>query len=76
MPEGPWPNHHPLVRADSANGCQGGGGAALTAEVTGVTVIIDLTLIRWGTSTSRLLDMVEGRSTAVFSTWLADRDQT
>ena len=40
-----------------------------------VTVIIDLTPIRLGTGPSRLLDMVEGRSTAVFSTWLAERDQ-
>ena len=40
-----------------------------------VTVIIDLTPIRLGTGPSRLLDMVEGRSTAVFATWLADRDQ-
>jgi transposase len=40
-----------------------------------VTVIIDLTPIRNGTGPSRLLDMVEGRSTAVFSTWLADRPQ-
>jgi transposase len=40
-----------------------------------VTVIIDLTPIRLGTGPSRLLDMVEGRSSAVFSTWLADRAQ-
>jgi transposase len=40
-----------------------------------VTVIIDLTPIRNGSGPSRLLDMVEGRSTAVFSTWLAGRDQ-
>jgi len=40
-----------------------------------VTVIIDLTPIRNGTGPSRLLDMVEGRSKAVFSTWLAGRDQ-
>jgi transposase len=40
-----------------------------------VTVIIDLTPIRNGTGPSRLLDMVEGRSTAVFSSWLAERDQ-
>ena len=40
-----------------------------------VTVIIDLTPIRNGTGPSRLLDMVQGRSTAVFSTWLADRPQ-
>jgi transposase len=38
-------------------------------------VIIDLTPIRLGTGPSRLLDMVEGRSTTVFSTWLAERDQ-
>jgi transposase len=38
-----------------------------------VTVIIDLTPIRNGTGPSRLLDMVEGRSTAVLSTWLAGR---
>ena len=40
-----------------------------------VTVIIDLTPIRLGTGPSRLLDMVEGRSTAVFSNWLAARPQ-
>jgi transposase len=40
-----------------------------------VTVVIDLTPIRLGTGPSRLLDMVEGRSTAVFLTWLAERDQ-
>ena len=40
-----------------------------------VTVIIDLTPIRNGTGPSRLLDMVEGRSKPVFSTWLAERDQ-
>ena len=40
-----------------------------------VTVIIDLTPIRLATGPSRLLDMVEGRSATVFSTWLADRPQ-
>ena len=40
-----------------------------------VTVIIDLTPIRDGTGPARLLDMVEGRSKAVFKTWLADRPQ-
>ena len=40
-----------------------------------VTVIIDLTPIRLGTGPSRLLDMVEGRSSTVFSTWLAARPQ-
>jgi transposase len=38
-----------------------------------VTVIIDLTPVRNGTGPSRLLDMVEGRSKAAFSTWLAAR---
>ncbi|MFF7601453.1 ISL3 family transposase [Streptomyces mirabilis] len=38
-----------------------------------VTVIIDLTTIRDGTGPARLLDMVEGRSTQVFKTWLAAR---
>lgn len=38
-----------------------------------VTVIIDLTPIRDGTGPARLLDMVEGRSKAVFKTWLAER---
>lgn len=41
-----------------------------------VTVIIDLTPVRDGTGPSRLLDMVEGRSKAVFKDWLADRPQT
>ena len=40
-----------------------------------VTVIIDLTPIRDGTGPSRLLDMVEGRSKQVFSTWLQGRPQ-
>jgi transposase len=40
-----------------------------------VTVIIDLTPIRDGTGRSRLLDMVEGRSKQVFTTWLAQREQ-
>jgi transposase len=40
-----------------------------------VTVIIDLTPIRDKTGPSRLLDMVEGRSKQVFSTWLQARPQ-
>ncbi|MFW0775944.1 ISL3 family transposase, partial [Paenarthrobacter nitroguajacolicus] len=40
-----------------------------------VTVIIDLTPIRDGSGTSRLLDMVEGRSKQVFATWLQARPQ-
>ncbi len=40
-----------------------------------VTVIIDLTPIRDKTGPARLLDMVEGRSKAVFKAWLADRPQ-
>ncbi|MBG6192488.1 transposase [Arthrobacter sp. CAN_A212] len=40
-----------------------------------VTVIIDLTPIREKTGPSRLLDMVEGRSKAVFKQWLAKRPQ-
>ncbi len=35
-----------------------------------VTVIIDLTPVRDGTGPARLLDMVEGRSKAVFKNWL------
>ena len=38
-----------------------------------VTVIIDLTPIRDKTGPARLLDMVEGRSKAVFKQWLAAR---
>jgi len=38
-----------------------------------VTVIIDLTPIRDKTGPARLLDMVEGRSKAVFKSWLAGR---
>ncbi|AZZ55755.1 ISL3 family transposase [Rathayibacter iranicus] len=41
-----------------------------------VTVIIDLTPIRANTGPARLLDMVEGRSKAVFKQWLADRPDT
>ena len=40
-----------------------------------VTVIIDLTPVRDRTGPSRLLDMVEGRSKAVFKNWLASRPQ-
>ena len=40
-----------------------------------VTVIIDLTPVREKTGPSRLLDMVEGRSKAVFKSWLAARPQ-
>jgi transposase len=40
-----------------------------------VTVIIDLTPARDKTGPARLLDMVEGRSKAVFKTWLAGRAQ-
>ena len=40
-----------------------------------VTVIIDLTPVAEGTGPARLLDMVAGRSKAVFKSWLADRDQ-
>ena len=40
-----------------------------------VTVIIDLTPNRNGTGPARLLDMVEGRSKAVFKQWLAGRPQ-
>jgi transposase len=40
-----------------------------------VTVIIDLTPIRDGTGTSRLLDMVQGRSKQAFTTWLAARPE-
>ncbi|MBT1004481.1 ISL3 family transposase [Paenarthrobacter sp. DKR-5] len=40
-----------------------------------VTVIIDLTPIREKTGPARLLDMVEGRSKAVFKAWLAGRPQ-
>ena len=40
-----------------------------------VTVVIDLTPIRNGTGPARLLDMAQGRSTAVFSAWLAARPQ-
>ena len=40
-----------------------------------VTVIIDLTPIRDKTGPARLLDMVEGRSKAVFKDWLQGRPQ-
>ncbi|MGP5045858.1 ISL3-like element ISAar19 family transposase [Glutamicibacter ardleyensis] len=40
-----------------------------------VTVIVDLTAVRDGTGTARLLDMVPGRSKAVFKTWLADQEE-
>lgn len=41
-----------------------------------VTVVIDLTPVRMGTGPSRLLDMVEGRSKAVFKQWLAAPPKT
>jgi transposase len=41
-----------------------------------VTVIIDLTPVRNRTGPARLLDMVEGRSKAVFKTWLAGRPKS
>lgn len=41
-----------------------------------VTVIIDLTPVREKTGPARLLDMVEGRSKAVFKTWLVARPQS
>ncbi len=40
-----------------------------------VTVIIDLTAVRDGTGTARLLDMVEGRSKQAFKTWLNARPE-
>lgn len=40
-----------------------------------VTVIIDLTPVRDGTGSARLLDMIEGRSKAAFKAWLAERDK-
>jgi len=40
-----------------------------------VTVIVDLTAVREGTGTARLLDMIPGRSKAVFKTWLSERDE-
>lgn len=39
-------------------------------------MIIDLTPIRDGTGPARLLDMAQGRSKAVFKSWLAERPQT
>lgn len=39
-----------------------------------VTVIVDLTPVRQKSGPARLLDMIPGRSKAVFKTWLADRD--
>lgn len=38
-----------------------------------VTVIIDLTPVLDGTGRARLLDLVSGRSAAVFKSWLADQ---
>lgn len=38
-----------------------------------VTVIIDLTPVRAGTGSARLLDMVPGRSKAAFKAWLTQR---
>ena len=41
-----------------------------------VTVIIDLTGPHSGTGPARLLDMVEGRSTKAFQSWLQERPET
>jgi len=40
-----------------------------------VTVIVDLTPVKNGTGPSRLLDMIPGRSKAVFKAWIAQRDE-
>ena len=48
--------------------CRGNGDADF------VTVIVDLTPVIDGTGPARLLDMVAGRSAAVFKGWLADKD--
>ena len=40
-----------------------------------VTVIIDLTPVRAGTGPARLLDVIPGRSKAVFKAWLTQRPQ-
>ena len=39
-----------------------------------VTVIVDLAAVRDGTGTARLLDMIPGRSKAVFKAWLTERE--
>lgn len=41
-----------------------------------VTVIIDLTPVRDRVGPARLLDMIPGRSKAVFKTWLSERSRT
>lgn len=41
-----------------------------------VTVVIDLTPVRDGTGSARLLDMIPGRSKQAFKTWLAARPAT
>lgn len=40
-----------------------------------VTVIIDLTPVRDGSGSARLLDMIEGRSKQALTTWLANQDE-
>lgn len=40
-----------------------------------VTVLVDITPVMDGTGPARLLDMVPGRSAAVLSTWLNEREQ-
>jgi hypothetical protein len=52
----------------STAGATHGPGPARSREF--VTVIIDLTPVRDRTGPARLLDMVSGRSKAVFTTWL------
>ncbi|GGA00289.1 hypothetical protein GCM10011359_31170 [Nesterenkonia alkaliphila] len=38
-------------------------------------MVIDLTPVREGRGPARLLDMVEGRSKAVFATWLGTQSE-
>lgn len=40
-----------------------------------MTVIADLTAVKAGAGTARLLDMVPVRSKTVFTTWLTERDE-
>lgn len=41
-----------------------------------VTVIIDLTPVREGAGSARLLDMIPGRSKKALASWLTDQDPT
>jgi hypothetical protein len=61
------------LTASPRSGSTSTSGGTRVSAIKYVTVIIDLTPARGKTGPARLLDMVEGRSKAVFKQWLAGR---